>query len=990
MPDDIFSVFPAPDDAAPGSAEVIYLRRALFVIHGRYFDPIAQADKPLPPHRWAIAHSEAAFAEGTTSDGDGISTIFEPDTTGVPAEAEWDLFLVPIFAGRSDSDAYAERREAWFDIEAGTWIPPDEFPGESRYRILATRKLLRVPLWSSKRMVATGGSFVGTFPHSGTFATTGVLQTSELRPHGTRESPWVMQIDQGWMRTHIRLRCYDPIAKADRDIGQGPLLTARNGFGGDTLGGSSIVQPGGATYMVLAGTQDRMPQLDYQFQTPRHSWFAYRDGAAETTATTPPFDLTRFGTHYLLPDDWGSLGQDAWVGTANPTASARKPFADVRHRGTAVDQPLSFHLDDLVLTGEDNERALGQQIDRTIVLPSDRVALLDCTMALRDPDTNGHGTVPYSRLRLTKFPMRAEEAMFVAGQGFEAMTRAVDYEGRLFSVAEHRVGGILGFDPLVGARAGKVLRASTGPAVTGVGQSNYEAHLLDTRWVRSAYRGVSARLAHLVIYVPAFVTAPTVDDMPGGINAARTIGVPVAEHLLFTAAQIWDQTHPSNPTRAPPSKEYAIISAAGLTAERTIVRTRHHFGARKNAGRVDVRPPPVTPPLVPLLPETKLTIEVHPQAGRATGGDPMHLYLVFGLTLNAPPVNPHPAAPRPYSFEPAGGSMSDRIDLVPGQANTIAHELGHSMGLPDEYVEGVRPGAGADGDLPQFDSRLRPFNLDNGAMMRNNRIPRLRYAWQRVRNVAAIANALPTTHWSRTEAPFMAQYVAGSTTLRYALPTDVGPFATDPETWTPQRGSVGRCETALFMVGDDESTRGPVITPPTSGLRSDHFDGIVVVSPKLWFSFGPSVASLSDRWELMYDDFGRVYSTREQTPQFFIAAPSGATRMLRILILVQPRFEYGPNPSPLSATTVAQRSSADIEVNVQNGSAARLLTPGSPDVLRIRQGDVGQFLMRYALAPSAAVFNARVNTPLTATDLAPVAAWVGTTLSRGAGTVTPI
>ena len=690
MPDDVFSPFPAMSSVAPGSAEVLYLERALFVIRGMFFDPIANADAPLPPHRWAIAHSEIAYGEGNTSDADGFSTIFEPARGDVPPDGEWDLYMIPIYDGRPDSDLYATQKEAWIDLEAKKWVPGDEIRDGTRYEHLATRKLLRIPLWSSKRMVESGGTFVGTFPHSGTFATTGVLKTSELLPHGSREAPWVMQVDKDWLRTHVRLRCYDPVAKADRNVGQGPLVIAKNGIL-NVVGGSSVVLPNGSTYVVHGGTQEKLPNLYYQFETPAFSWIEYATGTADTL---PQLDTLRFETHYLLPAQWASVGQECWTGTGNPSAAARKPFADLRHSGTTSDQPLSFHLDDLGLTLV-NDRLLGEQSDHTVVLPSDRVALLDHVLAIRDPASNAHGALPYSRLAFTKYPLRAEEAMFVAGQGFETMTRVIDYEGRLFEVAEHRVRGLMGFDLMVGARAGHVQIPS------GSSSGNHEVHLFDTRWIRHTYQGTAARLAHLLVYVPAFVTAPSADDMPGGVNAARTVGVPLCEHLLSEAALVWDQIHPAHPGTSTPRKTYAILSAAGLTAEKTVILLRHHFGARKNLGKVSTIPPPLPPYVLP-PPSTNLSIQIHPQAGRATGGDPMHLYLVWGRRLFAPPVAVHPTATRPYNFEPGTVPQLDRIDEASQVGFTLAHELGHSMGLPDEYVERVFIDNSTLGSLPRL------------------------------------------------------------------------------------------------------------------------------------------------------------------------------------------------------------------------------------------------------------------------------------------------
>lgn len=981
MPDDVFSPFPAISSVAPGSAEVIYLERALFVIRGMFFDPIANADAPLPPHRWAIAHSETAYGEGNTSDADGFSTIFDPARGDVPPDGEWDLYMIPIYDGRPDSDLYATHKEAWIDLEAKKWVPGDEIRDGTRYEHLATRKLLRIPLWSTKRMVESGGGFVGTFPHSGTFATTGVLKTSELLPHGTREAPWVMQVDQGWLRTHVRLRCYDPVARADRNIGQGPLVIAKNGIA-NVVGGSSVVLPNGSTYVVHGGTQEKLPNLYYQFETPPFSWIEYAAGTADTL---PTLDTLRFETHYLLPAQWASVGQECWTGTGNPSASTRKAFAELRHSGTTSDQPLSFHLDDLGLT-HTNDHLLGEQSDHTVVLPSSRVALLDHLLALRSPASNAHGGLPYSQLNFTKYPLRAEDAMFVAGQGFETMTRIVDYDGRLFAVAEHRVRGLMGFDLMVGARAAKAQVVPTGPNVTGVSQGNNEVHLVDTRWIRHTYQGTAARLAHVLVYVPAFVTAPAADDMPGGVNAARTIGVPLCEHLLLDAALVWDQIHPAHPSAPTPRKTYAILSAAGLTAEKTVVRMRHHFGSRTSAGRVSAVAPAVPPPAVAPPPDTLVTINVHPQAGRATGGNPMQLYLVFGPLFPAPPVNPHPPAPRPYDFEAGTTPSLDRIDNASEVSFTLAHELGHSMGLPDEYVERVRAGPTTNGTMARFDSRPRPYHLDDISMMKGEYAPRLRYAWQRVRNLALLAQALPTTHWSRTEAPFRVQYVAGARTLNYALPTDVPQFGADPEPWRPINGRVGRSEVNLYIASDDESTRGPILT--ASGILASAFDGALVVSPKFWFTFDASIAAISDRWEVMYDNFGRTYYRTDLCPKFFIAGPSGATRLMRIVVILQPRFEYGANPSTRFDGNPETLANADIEVRVKTG--ARSLVTGSPDVLTIREGDVGHFLIRYALSPTAAVFNARNNAAITATDLAPLNAFVATTLGRGAGTVTPV
>jgi hypothetical protein len=960
MPDDVFSPFPHGSSVAPGSAEVIYLKRALFVIKGQFFDPIANADAPLPPHRWAIAHSETVFAESATSDADGVATIFEPDTTGVPPDGDWDLYLIPIFDGRPDSDIYATSQEAWIDVTNKKWVPNDQI-GEGSYRHLAREKLLRIPLWSTKRKAERGGGFVGTFPHGSGFATTGLVKTSELLPHGTHDSPWVMQVDHGWLRTHVALRCYDPVAKADRSVPQGVLLIAKNGFA-QTVGGSSCLLPNGSIYVVNAGLRDNLADLFYQFETPEHTWFQFSDGAM---STTPDRDLSRLATHYLVPRQWGGPVHEAWVGPDPPNATRRKRFAEIRHEGTTSDRPVCFHLDDLVFTKPDTEPILVQR-DGTTTFPSSRLCVLDHTLAIRGPASNPQGTVPYSQLTLTRYPLRAEEAFYVNGQGFEKITRAIDYEGRLYTTMEDRARGLLGFDPYVGARAARPSLALT--------PTRHEVHLFDTPWMRHTYQGTAAKLAHLVIYVPAFVTAPAADDMPGGVNAARTNGVPRVEHHLFEAARVWDQTHPSNPSAPTPAKDYVIFSAAGLTAEKHVVKVRHHFGCRANSPRIERDGTTST--------STMMTIQVHPQAGRATGGDPMHLYLKYGSTILAPPVNPHPAATPPYDFEPSGSAQLDPLDQVSGVRNTIAHELGHSMGLPDEYTEHVDPPSGQHGQVAAFQALARPYELDAISMMQGNRVPRLRYDWRRVRNLVAFqaANARPEFQWIVDEAPFIAQYIGGGKTLRYTLPPNATPFAADPDPWTSHPGRTGLADLALFMASDDESTRGPIIRPPSAAILDTPFDGVLVVNPKFWFTFDGSISDVGDRWEVMYDDFAAQFYDVEKAPKFVITS-SGGTGLHRVCVLLQPRFEFGPNPS-MNGTTPETVANADIEVRVRSGGARSRTATGTPHVLSIRKGDVGRFLMRYALSPTQAIFDARDNSKLEPADLRPVNVWFAAQVNR--------
>jgi hypothetical protein len=274
-------------------------------------------------------------------------------------------------------------------------------------------------------------------------------------------------------------------------------------------------------------------------------------------------------------------------------------------------------------------------------------------------------------------------------------------------------------------------------------------------------------------------------------------------------------------------------------------------------------------------------------------------------------------------------------------------------------------------------------------MMNSNYIPRLRYGWFEVQDLVTQGGTGPQS-FTASEGPYVYRYIAGSKTLDYKLPTDVAPLGATPHPWSHADGRTGACALQLFALGDDESSRGLMIRPSGQPVLDTPLDGVVTVFPKFWYDFDATISAVGTRWQAMYDDFGREFYTLDNIPKFFISYPS-ATSLKRVLVMLQPRFEYGPTPSVTSTSTGATEpiGNADIVLRVRDGGATQVVTT-SPQVLRVRRGDVGRWLMRYALTPTAAVFAARNNAAWSVADFAPVNTWLSTLLGRGTGTVTPL
>lgn len=993
MTDAIFAPAFRPDASpAPGNAQVVYLQPALYVVKGVYHHPLSNDDQPLPKHRWALVASDDAFkaatplrfAEGNTSDDKGVSTVFRPDTTTGSPDDTWDLWLIPIFDDGKGSGEIVTFGEAYIDVDKNRWVRASEVTDAGGLARVEKRRLLRIPRWSTARKAVAGGGFKETNPDAADFDAKGLIKTSELKVRGTPGSPWTIQIDQGWLKTFVRLKYYDLVAKKEKPVPRGVILEAQqtNAVASSPMrvGASSACRDDGSIYVLHARPEDKSTaDLDYTFATPAATTFTYDKGEYASKALG---DLARLEKEYPVAPLWHSLGMEAWEGTADASSGARKTFASLRTKGQDPGNPLCFHLDDLVLTD-----GAGKAITPAAATP--RLAIYTGVAALRDPKQSGGGKdLPYSKLQLTAFPLRGEDATFQRGKSFDDATRFIDAEGELYELSTSFAIGSPGTDACVGARAAVLATAISDNRATPRTDEvkGQRVYLFDTRWVRYTYQGKNTRLAHLVVYVPIWVDGSQ-------LNAANNDAIAVLEELMVQASQRWDQNHPGVAGSSSLPKNYAIVPSGGVKDESTVLKLRHVFGSKSTRG------------------DGFIVVQVDTQPGRATGGNPMRLYCQTGPNMGVAPnpawLGPTPPGPlptRPYEFEPNAATASNDLDGTSAAWFTFAHELGHECSLVDEYIEPIRPNTVvsplATGFLPRFNQfgyDCRPYVFDNTAMMQTNRHPRLRYTHNFVEELHEFGDTMADDGWFKKERPFVSQYVGSKKTYTFALPRKAKPFTRGQGQgpWSAQTATQGLCSLRLFPTSVDEGTLGPVFLPAGQEIASA-FDGILVVRPMIWFSFvaAPAANALPTPlygWNAV-SAWGGLYSAAATTPHFAIDTP-GVDTFKRVAILFQPRFEYQPgtNLGTVAAPNLQSKNDATLEVLLRSGGGAPTFNgAASPPLISVDMDalTVGNWIMRFALQNQPAVIPASPNNgPMAVADLGVLATALGTMLGRAAGTV---
>ncbi|MFO0761950.1 MAG: hypothetical protein U0359_36255 [Byssovorax sp.] len=965
---------PAPPPVGQG-AQIVPLQAVLQVVKTTYIDPRSDTETALPPHRWEVQQVKdpKIVTRGALSDAQGVSKILDaPEIRAAKADEKWFLSLRPELDDPDLSRVRAQG-EVWIDLDKNAWVVPTSFPD------LEKRKLLRIPLWTSRWKVKLGG-FKKNLGKD--FDKDGSLRSDELTTaSGTVAAPWEIQVDFGWLRTFVRFQYYDVKQKKTLVVPPGLCLQALGNKLDPVTLATAKGRVGAGTRIDDDGTicvlSERTMEGSFDMELGFDNFFAEESvidlGAAADAASKVDDRLIRETIKsrdpekfYKIPNAWSTLGMEGHVGAgARAKWTALRPTPKGAAKPVKLDttkaSPLFFHLDDIVFV----DHGKGP----VTIAKDARVTIFDRRLRFRGPFDAV--MVPLWSGKLAENYGRAEDVYCKDGDAWKDLGFVFNHEADFFVLRDARVSGTLGTTKFLGARQAEARSPENpiGNFLSGYPNLNNDG-TVELHLIPDAYPGPytaadegkfledhpKAKLCHLLVYVPIKV-------IKHPVNPAANIN-PVFQELI-NAGDRWDQAHPA--TGAAGKKDYVVIPEAGVNDDTRVIKLRHFFGSRTDGNH-------------------KFTIQcastIPPDNRSFVQGKTMTL-LVSGA---GPILTDH-------------AQDSDGVDLP---WFTLAHEMGHVLGLPDEYAENLDLSAAPALDtlteprVPRFGQRDPgyPFYADQVAMERSNKLPRQRYNWHHIQFLNNGAKAkLP-------EGPYVGAYPAFDGGTTHKMPDG---NTTNP--WKPfGQGAIksGRATVVLYGCGDDEGTVERMLKRPAANGKKpgEWMNGIAIVRTKFWFNFLASTAGdfANDpaRWTVVRDQFyAKVYDPDAKPLQRFWLDGPPAARLPRIAVLFQPWIEFGPRPNPRSGAAPPNVTEADADIVVDvlfQTAAGPVAAPKNPPKtgakrLLINKGDVGLSLLRHALGV-APVAPATVpsNGAIVVADLAQVAAQVETLMSCGPGT----
>jgi hypothetical protein len=813
------------------------------------------------------------------------------------------------------------------------------FVAESARTANDTRPLIRMPArWQSKRQTKFIDDLGGRFSK-------GEVEGPTADQQGTATVPWVMQIDHAWDRVFVQFDYYDVGAKALAAVPQGLLVEAFRTpamKSTDRVGAGSVLTDDGLVALLIHTRTDRK-LLRLKLTTATDSFLDLRQHRlidrmkVVAAATFDALPGTGKRALYPLPALWTSPNQRGRLG---PSVD---DFAKLITQNTSAISRLRFDLDDTVLV---SEAGLPVPVPTS---PPARVALFDHVLAIRNPDP----AQPYLTTDTLKGNLIPGELIRVNGQDMKQCVRVIRF-GRHFYDLTHR-------RTTKGARIG--LRAARrndhpqqridDPFKLQPPTGRFDLHYFHDCWIDKG----GQPLAHVLVFWSArFRKGPPTQQTPGPGNPFSTptqAQIDAFNPAMKTAAVRHEGWHPSEPTRPLTSHKHYFFKPEPATAtpNRTI-KPAFHFAAFKNN-------------------EAICQVEVRSFA-RASTGPTSATYAVDNA-----------AAQPPFG-------VAQDVDNISYAWFTMPHEIGHSLGLDDEYTEGMDIPAWTAASLPHFGFPVfvqwgsRHMRWDARSLMNGNQAPRMRHYWTYARWINSNAAVQALLGATRYKIQYNATGITPAKTFNYHLPAIHENFNNPVHSQNNFTvGAHGRMRLDLFRVGEDEMTLVPGQVLATAAAANG-FDAILNVTINLHYRFlGAGWTPTTQHAQLRKMEL--VIRALRGGTSWHTLDDAGAPTFKKVLVYIQTRYDIG------AGTGHHVRLNARLSTATPPPVSALLNPATTSTTVQILDTDAADPLLRYCLGlsfvtvtpapPAAPAGTAPTVAPVTglaAGDLAPLAAWVKT------------
>ena len=365
----------------------------------------------------------------------------------------------------------------------------------------------------------------------------------------------------------------------------------------------------------------------------------------------------------------------------------------------------------------------------------------------------------------------------------------------------------------------------------------------------------------------------------------------------------------------------------------------------------------------------------------------------------------------PSTWNPSGSASSADYDGATGKRLTVAHELGHSTGLDDEYLEKLWIKYTKSGTksyfyytVPQYGQYYHgmPYSIDRSSMMRSNKLIRMRHFWCRVNWLNGEGGSGTPLRRFLKGAQFKITHdvkrtpsgggAAVTKTLEYKLPRnlrDIYRRAFYERNYNfGTAAKVAKGDIIVYKLADDEWNRS--LDKPNS---FEAYDAIAVLRMNVSVSFKPAV--YADEDDRVAGDTGFVASTWNwsqrrtwlrslqtamRTTYFGKFRLQGASGLYKnTLVIIIPHFKItSPRAVPGQSGSLWVKGSTHFKINVSKGNSNFAATSTGTITMTVGDGcNVNKIVRRFFGLGTA------VNTALTKTDLPQLEAWATANLSGG-------